>query len=150
MGAGAIRQCFLSTRGLATHPTMHDEENTTADSVEPDDEAAEYEELSLDEPLFNEPRERESLGGAQLSLLGMFGLLTVASIYFALERYHHGQFGIHLLAATGLTVVVVLPGLWVVAWLTKIIADGDVLVPLVILALVVTGGVMAGLFSMWR
>jgi hypothetical protein len=124
---------------------MHDEHDKAADPVEPDDEADEYEELKL-----IEPREQASLGGAQLSLLGMFGLITVASIYFALEHYHHGQFGIHLLAAVGLTVVVVLPGLWLVAWLMRIIAEGDVLVPLAILAIVVAGGVMAGLFAMWR
>ncbi len=126
---------------------MHDEDDKSdgsADSDEPN-----VAESSLDEPLLDE-NERDGLGGGQLSLLGMLGLLTVLSIYFALRRYHQGQFGIHLLAAVGLTVVVVLPGLWLVALLVRLVADGDVLVPLAILAVVITGGVLASLFSFWR
>jgi hypothetical protein len=120
------------------------------DPIEPDlDDASALDAIS-DEPLLDEADERPGLGGAQISLWGVFGLMTALSIYFALERYHHGLFAAHLLAAMGLTVLVVLPALWVIGWLARAFIDGEVLMPLAMVAIVITGGVLAVLFSVWR
>jgi hypothetical protein len=121
------------------------EEKSMYDFVyEPDDQFCLSDEWTSGEEIAARP-----LGELQFRLSGLFGLLTVAAIYFALERAHQGQFALHAALGTLVFVVVLLPACWVAAWLARAVADRGAL-GLVMLALAVGGGVMAGLFGMAR
>jgi hypothetical protein len=89
------------------------------------------------------------LGDLQFRLSGLFGLVTVAAVYFALERIHHGRFALHAVVGTLLLVLIVLPALWTAAWLARSAVDSGV-AGLLLLALAVGSGAAAGLFLMAR
>jgi hypothetical protein len=96
----------------------------------------------LDEPEDSDEQSRRQLRAHQLSLMGLFALVTVCGVYFFLERTHRGQFGLHALAGVAVVVVLALPALWLAAWVARAIIDAEVSIMITLVVVAIVGAVL--------
>lgn len=103
------------------------------------DENAESDEADL---LEFEQQEEQQLNQRQFALGTLFFLITVAALYFAVERYSGGRFALF----TVIVLAVLAPLLYILSWLTRALFEAGLigtLVGIAVLAALIVLGLLA-------
>ncbi len=115
-------------------PPIDEPHDDSADPHEPEDIADDAEDEVADEAEDDRPQWLVDLdeeaaqsegSGFQFGLLALFGLMTVSAIYVYMERRHQGQFGVHLLGGIALWLGLILPGIGLLLWVVRLVADAS-------------------------